>query len=227
MAGTLYIVSTPIGNLKDFSIRAIEILKTVDLIAVEDTRVSGKLLKEYDVKTKMTPFYEQNEQNKLFDIIEKIKDGKNIALISDAGTPTISDPGYRLIRQAHIDRIIVTGIPGASSISNALSISGLPTDHFYFEGFLPRKKGRLTRFKFLATLPSTLIIFESPLRLIKTLKDIDKYIGSRVLCVCREMTKMHEEIFRGSTWKTLNHFQSKPSIKGEVVILIAKDGYED
>lgn len=227
MFGILYVVSTPIGNLKDISSRALETLKTVDLIAVEDTRVSGRLFKEYDIVTKKTSLYEQNEHVKLVEIVQHLKNGKNVALISDAGTPTISDPGYRLVRQAHLERIVVTSIPGPSAVVNSLSVSGLPTDHFYFEGFLPRKKGRLTRFNFLATLPATIIIFESPLRLIKTLKDIDKYIGNRIVCVCREMTKLHEEIFRGSIWKTLNHFQNKPTIKGEVVILIAKEGYED
>ena len=227
MSGTLFLVSTPIGNLRDISTRAIKTLGFVDLIAAEDTRVSGRLLKEYNITTKMISFYEQNEKNKLLEIIDRLKCGKNIAIISDAGTPTISDPGYRLVRQAHLDKIKVSAIPGPSSVINALSISGLPTDHFYFEGFLPRKKGRLTRFKFLATLPSTIVIFESPMRLIKTLKDIDKYIGNRIVCICREMTKMHEEIFRGSVWKTLNHFQNKATIKGEIVLLIAKEGYED
>ena len=213
MPGILYVVSTPIGNLKDISNRAIDVLNLVDLIAAEDTRVSGRLLKEYNIKTKKTSFFEQNEKNKLFEIIDKLKQGMNIALISDAGTPTISDPGYRLIKQAHIEKITITSIPGPSSVINALSVSGLPTDHFYFEGFLPRKKGRLTRFNFLATLPATIVIFESPLRLIKTLKDIEKYIGNRIVCICREMTKMHEEIFRGSVWKTLNHFKSKAQTK--------------
>ena len=227
MSGTLFLVSTPIGNLKDISSRALETLESVDLIAAEDTRISGRLLKEYQISTRMISFYEQNEKNKLVEIIDRLKSGENIAIISDAGTPTISDPGYRLVRQAHLDRIKVSAIPGPSSVINAMSVSGLPTDHFYFEGFLPRKKGRLTRFKFLAALPSTVVIFESPMRLIKTLKDIDKYIGNRIVCVCREMTKIHEEIFRGSIWKTLNHFQNKTSIKGELVILIAKEGYED
>jgi len=227
VAGTLFLISTPIGNLRDISYRAVETLKLVDLIAVEDTRISGRLLKEYGIEGRMTSFFEQNEINKLKDIINRLISGENIALISDAGTPTISDPGYRLVRQAHLDNIKITAIPGPSSVINALVVSGLPTDHFYFEGFLPRKKGRLTRFKFLASLPSTVIIFESPMRLIKTLKDIDKYIGNRIICVCREMTKMHEEIFRGSTWKTLNHFQNKKTIKGEIVILISKEGYED
>lgn len=227
MSGTLFLVSTPIGNLKDISSRALETLESVDLIAAEDTRISGRLLKEYQISTRMISFYEQNEKNKLVEIIDRLKSGENIAIISDAGTPTISDPGYRLVRQAHLDRIKVSAIPGPSSVINAMSVSGLPTDHFYFEGFLPRKKGRLTRFKFLAALPSTVVIFESPMRLIKTLKDIDKYIGNRIVCVCREMTKIHEEIFRGSVWKTLNHFQNKTSIKGELVILIAKEGYED
>ena len=227
MSGILYVVSTPIGNLKDISLRAVDTLKNVDLIAVEDTRVSGRLFKEYDINNKKISLFEQNELNKTPEIINKLKSGDDVAIISDAGTPTISDPGYRLIRQAHVEKITVTSIPGPSSVINALSASGLPTDHFYFEGFLPRKKGRLTRFKFLASLPATIVVFESPLRLIKTLKDIDKYFGSRIVCVCREMTKMHEEIFRGSIWKTLNHFQNKSSIKGEVVILIAKEGYDD
>ena len=173
MSGVLYVVSTPIGNLKDISLRAVDTLKNVDLIAVEDTRVSGRLFKEYDINNKKISLFEQNELNKTPEIINKLKSGDDVAIISDAGTPTISDPGYRLIRQAHVEKITVTSIPGPSSVINALSASGLPTDHFYFEGFLPRKKGRLTRFKFLASLPATIVVFESPLRLIKTLKDIE------------------------------------------------------
>jgi len=225
--GNLYLISTPIGNLKDITLRSIETLKNVDLIAAEDTRRSGKLLKEYDVSTKMISYFEHNEEIRIKEIIGKLKKGLNIALISDAGTPTISDPGYRLVNEVHKNGIKISSLPGPSSVINALSVSGLPTDHFYFEGFLPRKKGRLTRFKFLSTLPATIILFESPYRLIKTLMDIEKFMGQRIVSVCREMTKIHEEIFRGSLWKTINHFKNKKSIKGEIVILIAKAQYED
>ena len=159
-------------------------------------------------------------------MVTQLKSGTNIALVSDAGTPGISDPGYRLIKAAHNSKIPVTGVPGPSSITAAMSISGLPTDHFYFEGFLPKKKGRLTRMKFLAALPATVIIFESPVRLIKTLGHIQTHFGDRIVSVCRDMTKMHEEVFRGTIWKTMNHFREKPTIKGEIVILIAKEGYE-
>ncbi|MAP66103.1 MAG: 16S rRNA (cytidine(1402)-2'-O)-methyltransferase [Candidatus Marinimicrobia bacterium] len=225
--GNLYLISTPIGNLKDITLRSIETLKNVDLIAAEDTRRSGKLLKEYDVNTKMISYFEHNEEIRIKEIIDKLKKGFDIALISDAGTPTISDPGYRLVNEVHKNGIKISSLPGPSSVINALSVSGLPTDHFYFEGFLPRKKGRLTRFKFLSTLPATIILFESPYRLIKTLMDIEKFMGQRIVSVCREMTKIHEEIFRGSLWKTINHFKNKKSIKGEIVILIAKAQYED
>jgi len=225
--GCLYLISTPIGNLKDITLRSIETLKNVDLIAVEDTRRSGKLLKEYDVDTKMISYFEHNEDVRIKEIIEKLKSGFDIALISDAGTPTISDPGYRLVNEVHKNNIKISSLPGPSSVINALSVSGLPTDHFYFEGFLPKKKGRLTRFKFLSSLPATVILFESPFRLIKTLLDIEKFMGQRIVSVCREMTKIHEEIFRGSLWKTINHFKNKKSIKGEIVILIAKAQYED
>ena len=227
MIGNLYLISTPIGNLKDITLRSIETLKNVDLIAAEDTRRSGKLLKEYDVNTKMVSYYEHNEEIRIKEIIDKLKKGFDIALISDAGTPTISDPGYRLVNEVHKNGIKISSLPGPSSVINALSVSGLPTDHFYFEGFLPRKKGRLTRFKFLSTLPATIILFESPYRLIKTLMDIEKFMGQRIVSVCREMKKIHEEIFRGSLWKTINHFKNKKSIKGEIVILIAKAQYED
>ena len=227
MIGCLYLISTPIGNLKDITLRSIEILKNVDLIAVEDTRRSGKLLKEYNVDTKMISYFEHNEDVRIKEIIEKLKSGFDIALISDAGTPTISDPGYRLVNEVHKNNIKISSLPGPSSVINALSVSGLPTDHFYFEGFLPKKKGRLTRFKFLSSLPATVILFESPFRLIKTLLDIEKFMGQRIVSVCREMTKIHEEIFRGSLWKTINHFKNKKSIKGEIVILIAKAQYED
>ncbi len=220
-------MATPIGNLGDLSQRAIETFQSVNLIAAEDTRTTGKLLKHNEIKTQLTSYHEHNEIQKADELVARIKNGTDVALVSDAGTPGISDPGYRLVKAAHDANIQVTGIPGPSSITAALSISGLPTDHFYFEGFLPRKKGRLTRLKFLSSLPVTVVIFESPVRLLKTLEQLHTHFGDRVVSVCREMTKIHEEVFRGSIWKTINHFREKTSIKGEVVILIAKTGYEE
>ena len=223
----MYVVATPIGNLGDISPRVVETLQSVDLIAAEDTRTTGNLLKKNDITTQTTSYHEHNEIQKADELVTQLKNGTNIALVSDAGTPGISDPGYRLVKAVHNAKIPVSVVPGPSSITAAMSISGLPTDHFYFEGFLPKKKGRLTRMKFLATLPSTVIIFESPVRVIKTLGHIQTHFGDRIISVCREMTKMHEEVFRGTIWKTMNHFREKPSIKGEIVILIAKEGYEE
>lgn len=223
----MFVVATPIGNLGDISPRVLETLQSVDLIAAEDTRTTGNLLKKNGIATQTTSYHEHNEIQKADELVTQLKNGANIALVSDAGTPGISDPGYRLVKAAHNSKIPVSGVPGPSSITAAMSISGLPTDHFYFEGFLPKKKGRLTRMKFLAALPATVIIFESPVRLIKTLGHIQTHFGDRIISVCREMTKMHEEVFRGTIWKTMNHFREKPSIKGEIVILIAKEGYEE
>ena len=224
--GVLFIVSTPIGNLEDITLRAIRILNESSLIAAEDTRHTKKLLMHYKITTPTISYFEHNRFTRIPQILKHLNSGKNVAVVTDAGTPGISDPGYRVVQAAHLNKINVIGIPGPSSVISALSIAGLPTDHFYFEGFLPRKKGRLTTMKFLATLDATIVIFESPLRLIKTLKDVQQHFGNRVISVCREMTKIHEEVFRGSVWKTLNYFQDKPSIKGEIVILIAKDGYQ-
>ncbi|NOZ08152.1 MAG: 16S rRNA (cytidine(1402)-2'-O)-methyltransferase [FCB group bacterium] len=227
MSGILYVVATPIGNLADLTLRAVETLNTVDHIAAEDTRKTGKLLKHYQIDTPMLSYHEHNEGRAAEQFCERLKRGENIALVSDAGTPCISDPGYRIVHLAHDEGIPVRAIPGASAVSAALSVSGLPTDHFYFEGFLPRKKGRKTRLEFLAGLPATLVIYESPYRVSKSLQDLLEVLGERETAVCREMTKLYEEIFRGSLSEAVSHFgKSDKKIRGEFVIILAREGYQ-
>ena len=225
MFGNLYIVSTPIGNLSDISNRALEILSSVKCVAVEDTRISKKLLAKYKIDNKMivyNNFNESRQYNKIIDLLEK---GDDIALVSDAGTPCISDPGYLLVNACRKKEINVFSIPGPSSAIAALSISGLPSDSFYFEGFLPKKKGRKTKFEFLKMLDCTVIIFESPKRVLKTLLDIDKYMGkNRRVSIHREITKMYEEVFWGTVGESIDYFSNK-NCKGEFVILIAKESY--
>ena len=224
MAGTLYVVATPIGNLGDLTYRAETTLKAVNLIAAEDTRTSRKLLAHYNIDTPLIAYHDNNEIKQAKKLVEKLKNGDSIAIISDAGTPGISDPGYRIVYLASKEDIEVDSIPGPSAVTAALSISGIPTDHFYFEGFLPPKKGRKTRFELLESLPATIVIFESPQRVIRTLKDIYNYWGNRIISVCRELTKMYEETFLGTVMDAEVYFsQSKP--KGEFVLLIAKKGY--
>jgi len=223
--GTLYIVSTPIGNLSDISNRALEILSEVNFIAVEDTRVSKKLLNKYNIDKKMIVYNNFNELKQCNKIIGLLELGNNIALITDAGTPCISDPGYLLVNACRKKEINVFSIPGASSVIASLSISGLPSDSFYFEGFLPKKKGRQTKFNFLNTLECTIIIFESPKRVLKTLSDIEKYMsGERRVSIHREITKMYEEVFWGSINESIDYF-SKKNCKGEFVFIIAKEKY--
>ena len=224
MAGTLYVVSTPIGNLTDLSHRAESTLKEVDCIAAEDTRTSRKLLNYYEIKTTLIAYHDKNEITQAKNLIKRLSGGESIALISDAGTPCISDPGYRVVHQAKKESISVISIPGPSAVTAALSVSGVPTDHFYFEGFLPPKKGRKTRFESLETLPATIVIFESPLRVLRTLNDIQQYWGNRVVSLCRELTKIYEESFLGTVSEAVVYYsQKKP--KGEFVILVAKIGY--
>ena len=225
MSGKLYIVSTPIGNLSDITLRAIETLNEVDCIACEDTRVTKKILNFYDVKSKLITYNSINELEKSLKIIDMIGRGNTIALVSDAGTPCVSDPGYRLINSCYENKIPVLSIPGASSVIAALSIGGIPTDSFYFCGFLPRKKGRKTKFEFLSNIPSTVVVFESPYRVLKTLKDIRLYMGNRIVAVCKEITKLHESVFRSYIDDIIVDFESKNIVKGEYVILIAKEGY--
>ena len=224
MAGTLYVVGTPIGNLTDLTFRAELTLKAVNLIAVEDTRTSRKLLENYNINTPLIAYHENNEINQARKLVDKLKNGDSIAIISDAGTPGISDPGYRIVNLASKEKIEVIAIPGPSAVTAALSVSGIPTDHFYFEGFLPPKKGRKKRFELLESLPATVVIFESPKRIIKTLRDIQNLLGNRIISVCRELTKMYEETFLGTVTDAEIYF-SKSKPKGEFVLLVAKKGY--
>ena len=218
----LYLVPTPIGNLSDMTFRAVEILKSVDLILAEDTRTSKKLLDHYQVDTPLKSFHAHNEHNVLETIIGQLKAGAQYALISDAGTPGISDPGFLLVRACHENEIAVSSLPGATSSVTALVASGLPSDKFFFEGFLPHKKGKQTRIKFLASLEYTSILFESPHRLVKTLQQLSEHCGEdRMVCVCRELTKVHEEIKRGSLKELIAYFGSQTKVKGEIVIVVS------
>ena len=222
----LYIIPTPIGNLKDLTLRSIELLNKVDLILAEDTRVSQRLLNHYKIKSTLLPYNVFNE-NKLTDkYIKHLTDGKNMGIVSDAGTPCISDPGYKLVNNCRQLNIEVISIPGPSSLISALSISGLPTDSFYFEGFLPKKKGRKTKFEFLSSIPSTVVLFESPYRLVKTVNDILSFMGNRQICICKELTKVYEEVMFGCVTDILRLLSKIDKLKGEYVIIIAKKGYE-
>jgi len=226
LLGKLYTISTPIGNLSDFSFRAIEILNEIDYLICEDTRVTKKLLNHYKIKSTLLPYNVFNE-NKLTDkYIKHLTDGKNMGIVSDAGTPCISDPGYKLVNNCRRLNIEVISIPGPSSLISALSISGLPTDSFYFEGFLPKKKGRKTKFEFLSSIPSTVVLFESPYRLVKTVNDILFFMGNRQICICKELTKVYEEVMFGCVADILKLLSKIDKLKGEYVIIIAKKGYE-
>ena len=225
MSGILYIVATPIGNLNDISNRALSILEEVHLIAAEDTRVTKKLLNKYQITNKLISYNNFNENNKYIKIVDLLLDGENIALVSDAGTPLISDPGYRLVNYALQKHIQVLSIPGPSSAISALSISGLPTDKFYFEGFLPKKKGRQTRFLFLSSMDATIIIYESPKRLLKTINNIIDFMGDRIISVVKEITKIHESVYLGKASNVIELFDKK-NLKGEFIILVAKEGYQ-
>ena len=227
MKGELYVISTPIGNLEDVTFRAISTLKNVDYIAVEDTRVSSRLLGKYGIKKELIPFHVQNENNKINYVLDLLLSGKKIGLISDAGTPCISDPGYLLVNKSRELDIQVYSIPGASSVTAALSISGLPSERFFFEGFLPKKKGRVSRMKYLASLDVSIVLFESPHRLIKTLNDIFSTMGDRFISVCKEITKINESNYYNKVSKVLDEFSQIQKVKGEYVIIIAKNGYNE
>ena len=217
----LYIVPTPIGNLEDMTFRAIRILKEADLILAEDTRTSGKLLKHYEIGTHMHSHHMHNEHKTVENIISRLKSGETIALISDAGTPAISDPGFLLTRACVENHIDVECLPGSTAFVPALVNSGLPNDRFVFEGFLPEKKGRQTRYLALADEIRTMIFYVSPHKLIKTLGEFATYFGEdRQLCVSRELSKLHEENIRGSVNEVLSHYENKPP-KGEIVVVVA------
>ncbi len=220
MSGKLYIVPTPIGNLKDITLRALEVLSNADLILAEDTRVSSKLLKHYEIETGMRSYHQFNEHKILPQIIEWLKSGKNLALISDAGTPAISDPGFLLVREALAHGMEVETLPGATAFVPALINSGLPAGRFVFEGFLPVKKGRKTRLEQLADETRTMIFYEAPHRLVKTLRQFEEVFGEeRRAAVAREMTKKFEETKRGTLRELANYFDTHPP-KGELVIVV-------
>jgi len=216
----LYIVPTPIGNLQDITLRALEMLKKVDLILAEDTRTSSKLLNHYGIQKPVTPFHQHNEHQVLQHLISQLGNGKTMALVTDAGTPGISDPGFLLVRECIRAGIKVECLPGATAFVPALVNSGLPSDRFCFEGFLPLKKGRHTLLTKLSTEERTIILYESPVRLVKTLKDLIEYFGAGRQCsVSRELTKVFEENVRGSLQEVLHHFSEK-SVKGEIVVIL-------
>ncbi len=217
----LYIVPTPIGNLQDITLRALDVLKSVDLVLAEDTRTSAKLLNHYQVTKPLTPYHQHNEHQVLQHLINQLLQGKTMALVSDAGTPGISDPAFLLVRECIKVGIKVECLPGATAFVPALLNSGLPANRFAFEGFLPLKKGRQTLFKKLAEDERTLIFYESPVRLVRTLEDMIVYFGaSRVCSVSRELSKMFEENVRGGLREVCDHFKQKPA-KGEIVIVVA------
>jgi 16S rRNA (cytidine1402-2'-O)-methyltransferase len=219
--GRLFIVPTPIGNLKDITIRALEVLKTVDYILAEDTRNTIKLLKHYQIKKTLKSYHKFNEHNINENIISDLRSGKNIALVSDAGTPGISDPGYLIIKKCIEENINIECLPGPTALIPALVISGFPADRFIFEGFLPHKKGRKKRLEEISKYDITTILYESPHRLLKTLTELKQYIDNKKICICRELTKVYETIIRGNIEEVINYFNNKP-IKGEIVIVISK-----
>ena len=220
--GVLFIVPTPIGNLEDMTFRGIRVLNESTLIAAEDTRHTKKLLMHYNINTPTISYFEHNRFTRIPQILDHLMSGKNIAVVTDAGTPGISDPAYKLIRATIENHIKVESIPGASASVTALSASGLPTDRFLFEGFLPHRKGRRKKLERLANLEATIIFYESPMRLIRTLNDILEFIGDRPAVIGRELTKVHEEYQRGIVSELINYFkENKP--RGEFVVMIGKD----
>ena len=217
----LFVVPTPIGNLGDITLRSIEVLKSADLILAEDTRTSSKLLKHYDIDTPVESFHVHNEHKKLESIINKLRSDSEIALISDAGTPGISDPGFLLVRECINNEVEVECLPGPTAFVPALVSSGLPCDRFSFEGFLPVKKGRTKRLKELSAETKTMVFYESPHRILKTLNDLSNYFNDESqISVSRELTKLYEETFRGTIKESVEHFETKKP-KGEFVIVLS------
>jgi 16S rRNA (cytidine1402-2'-O)-methyltransferase len=216
----LYVVATPIGNLKDITIRALEVLKEVDFVLCEDTRTSGNLLKHYEIQKELVSFNARMEEKKIEHVIKRLKSGETCALISDAGTPAISDPGVRLVNAIKQVGIEVVGIPGANAAILALSIAGLPTDSFIFEGFLPQKKGRQKILKTLATENRTIVLYESMYRIEKLISELNEFMPNRVIAIGRELTKKFEELWRGLPRELLQNI-SEHQLKGEFVVIIA------
>lgn len=220
-AGTLYLVSTPIGNLEDLTRRALRVLAEVDLIACEDTRHTRKLLDHYGIKTKTISYHEHNERERADELAARLAEGLSIALVSDAGTPAVSDPGYRLVRAAIEHGASVVPVPGATALVAALTASGLPTDEFFFGGFLPaRSTARRARLSQLRALPATLVFYEAPHRIADTLRDARELLGEREAAVARELTKLHEEIARGRLSELIEKFSGDHAARGEMVLVI-------
>ena len=224
MPGTLYLVATPIGNLADITHRALQVLKDVNLIACEDTRHTQKLLNHYGINTKTISYHEHNEQQRSLHLIDLLKQGSDIAVVSDAGTPSISDPGFRLVRAAIEIEAAVVPIPGPSALISALIAAGLPTDEFFFAGFLPaRSNQRRARLTELKAIPGTLIFYEGPHRLGPALTDAYEVLGEREAVVARELTKVHEELKRGRLSDLANHYSNEDNARGEIVVLIDRN----
>ena len=222
LAAGLYLVATPIGNLRDISLRALETLAAADVIACEDSRVTRKLTEHYGIATPLTPYHEHNAAEARPKLLARLAEGQTIALVSDAGTPLISDPGYKLVRAASEAGHAVIAVPGASAVLTALGVAGLPTDRFFFEGFLPPKQAaRQKRIAALATIPATLVLFESGPRLPAALADLAVGFGPRAAAICRELTKLHEEIRRGDLAQLASHYESGGETRGEIVIVVA------
>jgi 16S rRNA (cytidine1402-2'-O)-methyltransferase len=222
LAGGLHLVATPIGNLRDITLRALEVLAAADLIACEDTRITRRLLDHYGIATPLTPYHDHNAAAARPKILARLAQGEAIALVSDAGTPLVSDPGYKLVREAREAGLEVTALPGASAVLAALAVSALPTDRFFFEGFLPAKEGgRRARIAELKHLPATLVLFESGARIGAALAELAAGLGSREAAICRELTKLHEEVRRGDLAALADHYGGEAETRGEFVIVVA------
>jgi len=219
--GTLYVVATPLGNLEDVTLRALRVLREAKLVACEDTRRTAGLLKAHGISTPTTSYFEHNERWKGAQVLDVIRKGGDVALVSDAGTPGISDPGYRLVRDARAEGLPVIPVPGASAVVAALSVSGLPTDRFLFVGFLPARSGaRRSALRDLAAAPETLVFYESPLRAVSALEDMTQILGDRPAFLCREATKLHEEYRRGSLSELRSDLAGRKEVRGEIVLVV-------
>lgn len=223
--GTLFVVATPIGNLGDMTPRAVETLKSVDLVLAEDTRSFGTLRTKFDIQTKAISYHDHNESSRIEEILKLLSEGKNIALVSDAGTPLISDPGYRIVNALRKENFTVSPIPGPSAVTAAISACGLETDKFVFLGFLPPKEGkRRTLLEQYLSLPLSIVCYESPHRILKVLELLKEIIPNRLISMQRELTKIHEEIINGTPIEVLETLKGRQTIKGEVVLVIGKEG---
>ena len=227
MPGTIYLVATPLGNLEDITLRALRILKEVDLIACEDTRHTRRLLNHFDIHKRLLSYHEHNETRRAAELVREARQGKNIALVSDAGMPAIADPGYRVVTEAIAAGVPVVPIPGPVAVETALAASGLPTDAFRFGGFLPAKKTqRRKTLRAMAHSTATLVFYEAPHRIVETLADVKAILGERPIVVARELTKIHEEFLRGPTSEVLAELQSRKTVKGEITLLIGRGTVE-